>query len=120
MRTHRLAAWLLVAAGVLGQKSYEQGVTSAALGVVLHFFIAFVASAIYYAASRIIPLLKARAVLSGILYGALVYVFMHVVVLPLSALPQSHVPVIYKVCEFVEHWFCVGLPISLAVRHYSS
>jgi hypothetical protein len=24
-----------------------------------------------------------------------------------------------KACEFVEHWFCVGLPIALSVRHYS-
>ena len=52
-------------------------------------------------------------------YGAAVYRFMHLVVLPLSAAPAGHTPLVYKVDEFVEHWFCVGLPIALSVRHYS-
>jgi hypothetical protein len=26
---------------------------------------------------------------------------------------------IYQISEFVEHWFSVGLPIALSVRHYS-
>jgi len=44
---------------------------------------------------------------------------MHIVVLPLSATPKVDMPLRYKVAEFVEHWFCVGLPISLSMRHYS-
>lgn len=60
-----------------------------------------------------------RAVLSGLIYGALVYLFMHLVVLPFSAAPKRDMPLIYKACEFVEHWFCVGLPIALSVRHFS-
>jgi len=40
-------------------------------------------------------------------------------VLPVSAIPTSHMPLIYKAYEFVEHWFCVGLPIALSIRRYS-
>jgi uncharacterized membrane protein YagU involved in acid resistance len=58
-------------------------------------------------------------VLFGMIYGALVYVFMHYAVLPLSAAPHGQLPTIYKVFEFVEHWLGVGLPIALSVRHYS-
>ncbi len=91
-----------------------------ALGVLLHFVIALGAATVYYFASRKLPILVNRAVLCGMIYGALVYLFMHYVVLPLSAVPKGHItPVIYKVTEFVEHWFLVGLPISLSVRHYS-
>lgn len=108
-----------IASGVLGAKAYHGGAETAALGVVLHFVIALGAAAVYYFASRKMPVLMDRAVACGLVYGALVYFFMHLVVLPLSAAPHGAMPVIYKVCEFVEHWFCVGLPIALSVRHYS-
>src|SRR5713226_6776677 len=70
-------------------------------------------------ASRKLAFLVHHAVTFGLIYGALVYLFMHLVVLPLSAVPHRDMPLIYKACEFVEHWFCVGLPIALSVRHYS-
>lgn len=108
-----------VASGVLGVNSFQMGKHSAALGVVLHFIIALGAATVYYLASRKMPFLVSRAVLCGLVYGAMVYGFMHLVVLPLSAAPKGHGPLIYKVVEFVEHWFFVGLPIALSVRHYS-
>ena len=108
-----------IASGVLGLKSYQDGLLSASLGVLLHFVIALGAAAVYYLASRKLTFLVRRAILSGLLYGAAVYGFMHLVVLPLSAAPTGHHPLAYKLAEFVEHWFCVGLPIALSVRHYS-
>ena len=108
-----------IASGVLGLKSYGGGGQTAALGVVLHFLIALGAATVYYIASRRFEILVDRAVPFGLVYGGLVYLFMHLVVLPLSAAPKGHMPLIYQACEFVEHWFCVGLPIALSVRHYS-
>ncbi len=108
-----------IASGILGPKSYSGGTQTAVLGVVLHFVIALGAATVYYLASRQFTFLVSRAVLCGLIYGALVYMFMHAVVLPLSAVPKGHMPVVYKAFEFVEHWFCVGLPIALSVRHYS-
>ncbi len=111
-----------IASGLLGMKSYSGGAQTAALGVFLHFIIALGAATVYFLASRKLAFLVRRAVLSGLIYGALVYLFMlfmHLVVLPISAAPHSHMPLIYQACEFVEHWFCVGLPIALSVRHYS-
>jgi uncharacterized membrane protein YagU involved in acid resistance len=108
-----------IASGLLGMKSYSGGAYSAALGVILHFIIALGAAAVYYAASRKVEILVHRAVLLGIIYGALVYLFMHLIVLPLSAVPKGDTPWIYQASEFVEHWLCVGLPIALSVRHYS-
>lgn len=108
-----------IATGVLGAKAYEGGAETAVLGVVLHFIIAFGAAAVYYAASRKMPALIDKAVVCGLIYGALVYLFMHWVVLPLSAVPHGTSHLVYQICEFVEHWFCVGLPIALSVRHFS-
>jgi hypothetical protein len=108
-----------IASGVLGVKSYSGGMQAAALGIVLHFVIALGAATVYYLASRKLTFLVRRAVLFGLIYGALVYLFMHIFVLPLSAVPKGDMPFVYKAFEFVEHWFCVGLPIALSVRHYS-
>jgi len=108
-----------IASGILGMKSYSGGAQTAALGVVLHFVIALGAATVYYLASRKLVFLVDRAVLFGLIYGGLVYLCMHLVVLPLSAVSPRQMPLMYKVCEFVWHWFGVGLPISLSVRHYS-
>jgi hypothetical protein len=108
-----------IASGVLGPGSYDGGTRTAILGVFLHFVIAIGAATVYYLASRKIPFLTSHAILAGMIFGALVYLFMHYLVLPLSLVPKSTGPLIYKVAEFFEHWFFVGLPISLSVRHYS-
>ncbi|MFZ3263418.1 MAG: hypothetical protein WA172_05425 [Terriglobales bacterium] len=108
-----------IATGVLGIKAYFGGFPTAALGVVLHFVIALGAATVFYLASRRLKFLLDRPVLCGMIFGALVYLFMHWIVLPLSAAPHGHPSFIHRATEFVEHWFFVGLPISLSVKHYS-
>ena len=108
-----------IASGLLGERAYGGGARTAALGVVLHFVIALVAAAVYYFASRKFGFLVDHAITAGVTYGALVYLFMHLIVLPLSAVPAGGMPLVYRIVEFVEHWFCVGLPISLSVRFFA-
>jgi len=108
-----------IASGLLGMKSFSGGAATAALGVVLHFVIALGAAAVFYLASRRIPFMVNRAVLAGVIFGALVYLFMHAVVLPLSAVRPSQAPLVYRAAEFVWHWIGVGQPIALSVRHFS-
>jgi len=74
-----------IAVGALGTKAREGGIRTAAIGLCLHFFIAFIASAIYYGASRVFPFMVKRAIISGLAYGLCVYMVMTCVVLPLSA-----------------------------------
>ena len=108
-----------IAGGILGEAAYKGGGKTAALGIVLHFFVALCAASLYYLARRKLKFLIRHAVVFGMLFGAAVYLFMHLIVLPLSAVPSGPTPFIYEVAEFVEHWFCVGLPIALSVRYYS-
>jgi hypothetical protein len=108
-----------IASGVLGAKAYQGGFASAALGTVLHFFIALIWASIYYLASRKLKVLVHKAFLCGVAYGAVVYLFMHLVVVPLSAVPPGPTQLVYEVAEFVWHWFGVGLPIALCVRRYA-
>src|SRR5215475_13250649 len=61
-----------IASGILGLRSYSGGAQTAALGVVLHFIIALGAATVYYVASRRLGILVERAILFGLIYGALV------------------------------------------------
>jgi uncharacterized membrane protein YagU involved in acid resistance len=110
-----------VASGLLGPKSFQGGAKTAALGLFLHFLIAFIWAVIYFAASRQIGFLTARPVISGLLYGEFVWVMMNCVVLPLSALhrwPPRFDPAAI-ITGPIGHPWLVGLPIALAVAHYA-
>jgi hypothetical protein len=65
------------------------GVATAGLGVAIHFAIAGVFAAVYYAASLRVEALRTHAVPFGIAYGAVIWVLMDLVVLPLSAVPKA-------------------------------
>lgn len=123
LRAGRSPIWIFqsVASGLLGPDSFTGGFTTAALGLALHFMIATIWTTIFYLASRKLEFLVRQAVLSGLLYGIVVYLFMYFVVLPLSAIHAK--PSTYTLSGIVTaltiHIFCVGLPISLVVRRYS-
>jgi hypothetical protein len=74
-----------IASGLLGPKSFCGGWQTAMLGAAIHFLTAFSAASVFYAASRKLIFLRRRPVLSGVLYGIVVYLFMYWVVMPLSA-----------------------------------
>jgi hypothetical protein len=108
-----------IASGVMGRAAYEGGAATALLGGALHFLIAFAAAAVYYAASRRIPLLVRRPYVSGTLYGFGLYLFMNLVVLPLSAFPGSAYSSVAIVTGLLVHMLLIGIPISLSVRRHA-
>jgi hypothetical protein len=74
-----------IAAGAIGRDAARAGgIQTAALGLVLHFLIAFIIATIYIVASRFLPVLRRRWVLSGIGYGVVAYFVMTFGVVPLS------------------------------------
>jgi hypothetical protein len=110
-----------IAGGLLGrQAAHGGGVSIYALGVFLHFFIAFSAATVYYVASRKLEFLKEHPLICGLVYGAAVDQVMALIVLPLSAL---HAWGPYKwhdvTLGIVVHMFTVGLPISFSVWRFA-
>jgi hypothetical protein len=57
-------------------------------------------------------------VLSGLLYGIAVYLFMNLIALPLSGVPHPLKPasVVSRVNGVLALMFCIGLTIALLVR----
>jgi hypothetical protein len=108
-----------IASGLLGPASFRGGAATSALGLAIHFLIALMAAAVFYAASRRLPALLDYPWLAGVGYALVVYGFMYWVVMPLSRLRRGPVSVPYTVMAIVTHIICVGLPISLVIHRFS-
>jgi hypothetical protein len=109
-----------VASGLLGQESFNGGFATAALGLVLHFFIATSATAVYYLASRRLKMLVEQPIAWGVLYGIAVWLFMNFIVVPLSAAPfKLRFTLAGVIIGLIIHMLFVGLPIALSVRRFS-
>jgi hypothetical protein len=111
---------LAIAAGLLGRQAFHGGAGTYILGVLLHFFIAFSAAAVYYAASIRLVFLKEHPLVCGLFFGGAVQEVMNLVVLPLSAL---HARGPYKLHDLilglVVPMVVIGLPISFSVRRFA-
>jgi hypothetical protein len=114
-----LAICQSIAAGLLGRASYEGGGSTAALGVVLHFFITTLMAAGFGLAARSFPVLLKKPVISGLVYGLLMFFLMNFVVVPLSAVGWRPLPTGWLLFGTVfTHTVLVGLPIALIARRY--
>lgn len=108
-----------IAGGVFGARSMQMGWTSAALGLVFHFTIAFTAAAVYFLASRLLRVMVEHAVVCGLIYGELVFLFMYFAVLPLTPLGPAHFNSVTYITGPIGHTLLVGLPIALSVRRFA-
>ena len=113
----RTADWLLqtVATGLLGEDAYAGGWAAAILGLAGHFAMSFGWAALFVTAASWLPRLIEKPLMYGFLFGAVVFVTMRLVILPLSAFPY---PVSFTSLgarlDLVSHLFFFGLPIALA------
>ena len=118
-----LVGWnipLVIAGGLLGPDAFHVGVGTYVLGVILHFFIALSAAAVYYGASRKLRFMTEHWIVCGLFFGGAVQEVMNLIVLPLSAL---HARGPYRLHDLilglVVHMIVIGLPISFSVRRFA-
>jgi hypothetical protein len=111
---------LAIAGGLLGPGAFQGGAGTYVLGVVLHFFIACSAAAVYYGASIKLSFLKEHPLVCGLFFGAAVEDVMRFIVLPLSALhakgPYTRHDLMLGLAV---HMVVVGLPIAFSVRRFA-
>jgi uncharacterized membrane protein YagU involved in acid resistance len=112
--------WQGVASGAFGAASFQRGNATVLLGLAFHVLIATTAALVFNVAASYAPVLLAYYILSGVLYGIVVFIFMNLVVLPLSALPPRPFSLGGTIRQVVIHMVCVGLPISLAAHWFAT
>lgn len=112
-----------IASSVLGADAFSLGFSAAMLGLLLHFTVSFVFAAAYVAVSAWLTMLRTRPWLFGIAYGALAYVIMTFLVVPLSRAEFGQSwpppPVNLAASVFI-HLFLFGLPIALAASRIAA
>lgn len=105
-----------IAAGALGKAAFSGGVGTAALGLALHYLIAFLMSLTYWFAARQMPVLWQRPWLCGAIYGLALYVVMNHVVLPLSAAGPASKDPLWITLSIAAHIALVGVPVASFAR----
>jgi hypothetical protein len=111
---------LVIAGGLLGPGATHGGTGTYILGVILHYFIATSATAIYCGASRRLLFLVEHPLVCGLFYGIAVELVMSFIVLPLSALHSRGPYELHDVIQgLVVHMVVVGLPISFSIRRFA-
>lgn len=107
-----------IASGLLGSSSFQGGLATAALGVAVHFFIAFAFALAFGLAARKLKWLTDNPVVSGLAYGAFIWLFMSFAVLPFSGVPQQAFDLGLFSAFLADHALLVGVPIALASRRF--
>ena len=109
-----------IAAGLIGREAAAKGGADVvAAGVAIHFAIALVVAAVFFALSRKLRWLVERPLLGGAIYGVAVWLVMNLAVLPLTATPPKTFPSPVWLPVLVAHIACVGVPIAVVTRRLS-
>ncbi|MCC9065717.1 DUF1440 domain-containing protein [Flavobacterium piscisymbiosum] len=110
-----------IASGIFKKEAYTAGPQMAWYGLGLHYLIAFIFSWFYFTIYPYLPVLRKSTVISGFVYGILVWIVMNLIVLPIMfpILPEKHFdfPLLLSITILM---LCIGLPIaSFAKKYYS-
>ena len=115
--TSALRVFQSVASGLLGPAAFQGEWRTALLGVTLHTTIAFTWTVLFLVALVRSPRLRhwvstrRGAVTVGLIYGALVWLVMDWLVLPLSRARPTPPTALWFWLQLLTHPFLVGLPI---------
>jgi glucan phosphoethanolaminetransferase (alkaline phosphatase superfamily) len=109
-----------VAAGVFGRdEARAGGLSTASVGLGLHFLLTTIMAAFFVAWTRMVPALNRWPLLSGPTYGLAVFALMQFVVLPLSAAGDGNHPEgQFLLGGLLIHAFGVGYVIALIAKRF--
>jgi hypothetical protein len=123
VKTGKFADKLLyyIAGGALGLETSMKGGFAVGLsGLIIHYFLAFCYTLVFFIIFPKIRFLSYNKYLTGFLYGILVGAFMTIVVLPLTRLPAS--PFVFS--KAIEGWailgIALGIPIAISAFNFYS
>jgi len=116
-----VAIFNFIASGVFGDSGLRGGIGMAFMGLLFHFLIATTWSLIFFVVNSRVSAILRHWVLSGLVYGMVVWLCMNLVVVPLSFTPPIPMNVSGIITGILVLMICVGLPISfLAKKHFLS
>lgn len=107
-----------IASALLGKKAFSGGNEMVALGVALHFLIAFLFTAFFFLVYPRIRWLQHNLILSAVIYGLFVWAVMNLVVVRLSHIPARAFDWGKALIAMLILILCIGLPVAMMARKY--
>jgi hypothetical protein len=115
--SHPLVLLQVIASGLIGPTALRGGVKTALLGLAIHYTITCAWAALFLLAVSKLPIARWHPLLSGTLYGLLVYVVMTYLVVPHTRLVgHPHFHLVVFVNAVLALVFCIGIPIAYISR----
>jgi hypothetical protein len=110
-----------IASGVFGSEAFSGGLTTAVYGAIFHYAIAFGWTLLFFLVYPALKLAQQNRVLTGLVYGMVVWLVMNQVVLPLSNITQRQFDLTKAAIAAAVLIVAIGLPLSfLAHRYYKN
>lgn len=115
-----LDGWRFVASGLVGKAALSEAWWTGPTGIVVHFGLTTIMAGLFVLAARRSPMLLKSLWLSGLAYGALLFVAMNYVIVPHSAVPRWATPVGFwgNLNGAITHSLFVALPIVSAAQYF--
>lgn len=109
-----------IASGIFGKAAFAGGVLMPAYGLIFHFCIASIWTALFFIAYPAVRIAAKNWILSGIVYALFVWGAMTNVVLPFSNVPQQPFEIDKAILAVAILILCIGLPISFSAKRFYS
>lgn len=109
-----------IASALLGKTAYSGGAGTALLGLGLHFLVALIWSALFFAAYPRMRWLQGNKWLTGFGYGIFIWLVMTFIVLRAAGLLRLPLDPGGAVTGILIHMFLVGLPIVMMTRRLTN
>ena len=107
-----------IAAGLFGREAFNGGKEMAAYGMLIHFFIAYAFTILLYALYGKFKILGKYWIVTGIVYGILIWLIMNLIVVPMTLLPKGHFQPQQVAIGMAILIAVIGLPLSYFARGY--
>ena len=107
-----------VASGLFGAEAFNGGIPMAIVGLVMHFIIALSWTLLFYLLYPRLNFLQKNKILSGIIYGAFVWVMMNRVILPFTNIPKSPFNFTSALIGMVILMLAIGMPNAFRAPKY--
>lgn len=118
LKTGPVKVFQFIASGLFGKQAFAGGWYMVALGVLIHYFVAFAFVWLFFAGCKALKLRGEKIIFISVVYGILVWAVMNLAVLPLSKIPV--VPFNWRsaINGAVILMLAIGLPVGVAAFRY--
>lgn len=107
-----------IASGVFGKAAFSGGSSMIIWGTLFHYLIAYTFTIFYFLIYPKVGFLASNKIVSGILYGAFVWVIINQIVVPLSNVTRGPFNITQAIVGMVVLILMIGLPIAFNAHKY--